>query len=346
MLYLKQSTAVTVKIGPFLDDTDGKTAETGLSLAQADIRLSKNGADIAQKTSATAPTHDELGIYDCALDATDTGTLGRLQLWVAKTGALPVFHEYTVVTANVWDTLCGASKFDVNVAAFSNVDFPALQKTSLETAVANQLNTAVPGSPTANSINERVKAVDDLISAGTLPATVKATDNIDFSALQKTSLSTAQQADFSATQKTSITTAAGSAVATQLNTAVPGSPTTDSINERIKTVDDLVTAGKIAAQVKGTDDIDFSATQKASLNAATPTANALGSQAKLDVKTQVDASVLVTKISKILSNKQAIIGTQLIIYDNDGTTPLLTFNLKNNLGNASAENVFAREPVT
>jgi len=40
MLFLKQSTAVTVKIGPFLDDTDGKTAETGLTIAQADVRLS------------------------------------------------------------------------------------------------------------------------------------------------------------------------------------------------------------------------------------------------------------------------------------------------------------------
>ena len=49
MLYLKADTAVTLKIGPFLDDSDGKTAETGLTIAQADVRLSKNGGDIAQK---------------------------------------------------------------------------------------------------------------------------------------------------------------------------------------------------------------------------------------------------------------------------------------------------------
>ena len=49
MNFLKQSTEVNIKIGPFLDDTDGKTAETGLSLTQADVRLSKNGGANAQK---------------------------------------------------------------------------------------------------------------------------------------------------------------------------------------------------------------------------------------------------------------------------------------------------------
>ena len=47
MIWLKQSTAVTIKFGPFVDDSDGKTAETALSIAQADIRLSKNGGDVA-----------------------------------------------------------------------------------------------------------------------------------------------------------------------------------------------------------------------------------------------------------------------------------------------------------
>jgi len=103
MLYLKQSTAITLKIGPFLDDTDGKTAETSLTIAQTDVRLSKNGGNIAQKTESTSCTHDELGIYGCPIDATDTDTLGRLQLWVHKSGALPVWHEYMVVTANVYD---------------------------------------------------------------------------------------------------------------------------------------------------------------------------------------------------------------------------------------------------
>ena len=43
MRLLKQSTAVTIVIGPFVDDTDGKTAETGLTLSQSDVLLWKEG---------------------------------------------------------------------------------------------------------------------------------------------------------------------------------------------------------------------------------------------------------------------------------------------------------------
>ena len=69
MTIVKQSTAITVKLGPFLDDTDGKTAEAALTLQKADVRLSKNGGDMAAATAdqgaadAGAP-YDELGYYD------------------------------------------------------------------------------------------------------------------------------------------------------------------------------------------------------------------------------------------------------------------------------------------
>ncbi len=121
MQYLKQSTAITLKIGPFLDDNDGKTAETTLTIAQADVRLSKNGGNIAEKTEATSCTHDELGIYGCPLGATDTGTLGRLQLWVHESGALPVWHEYTVVPANVYDSLFSTDKLEVDLKQIGGV---------------------------------------------------------------------------------------------------------------------------------------------------------------------------------------------------------------------------------
>lgn len=117
--WLKQSTAVTEKIGPFLDSTDGNTAETGLTIAQADVRLSKNGGNFAQKTEATSCTHDELGYYGCPLDATDTGTLGRLKLVVHESGALAVWHDYMVVPANVWDALFATDKLQVDAVEIS-----------------------------------------------------------------------------------------------------------------------------------------------------------------------------------------------------------------------------------
>lgn len=106
---IKQSTAITVAIGPFLDDTDGKTAETGLTITQPDIRLSKNGAAFAQKAAAQTLSHMENGYYSLALDATDTNTVGRLTVHVAEAGALPVFHEFQVVEEAVYDSLFAAS---------------------------------------------------------------------------------------------------------------------------------------------------------------------------------------------------------------------------------------------
>ncbi len=120
MQFLKQSTAVTIKLGPFIDDTDGKTAETGLTISQADIRLSKNGGDIAQTNDATGATHDELGYYNVPLDATDTNTLGRLLVAVHESGALPVWKEFMIVTANVYDTLCSTDSLDVNVTSLAD----------------------------------------------------------------------------------------------------------------------------------------------------------------------------------------------------------------------------------
>ena len=120
MNILKQSTAATIKLGPFIDDTDGKTAETGLTIAQADIRLSKNGGEFAQTNNTAGATHDENGYYDIPLNATDTGTLGRLRVAVSKSGALPVWQDFLVVTANVYDTLCSTDSLDVNVTSLAD----------------------------------------------------------------------------------------------------------------------------------------------------------------------------------------------------------------------------------
>ena len=132
--WLKQSTAVTLLIGPFLDETDGKTAETGLTVSQADVRLSKNGGNMAQKHESTACTHDEIGMYTCKLDTTDTNTLGILQVCVHESGALPVFATYMVVPANVWDSMFGADMLKVDV---HSIDDDETAADNLEAACDN-----------------------------------------------------------------------------------------------------------------------------------------------------------------------------------------------------------------
>jgi hypothetical protein len=106
---LKQSTAVNVIIGPFVDSANGDDEETGLTIAQADVRLSKNAGADAQKNDNTTCAHEGDGFYMCELDATDTNTVGQLTLWVHVAGALAVRHDFQIVEEAVYDQLFGAS---------------------------------------------------------------------------------------------------------------------------------------------------------------------------------------------------------------------------------------------
>lgn len=162
VLWLRQSTAVTVMIGPFVDSTDGNTEETG-AIAANEVLLSKNGASWAAKNEGTAPTHNNGGCYTCPLNTTDTGTLGILKVKCHPTGML-YFHEaYMVVTQQVWDSFCASDllQVDVREKGAAALDFTTTEKASINTQVDDALNTAIPGTPTADSVNERVKAIDD-----------------------------------------------------------------------------------------------------------------------------------------------------------------------------------------
>ena len=122
MFIIRQSTAIAVTIGPFVDNTDGFTPEGALVIVQADVRLSKNGGNYAQKNDANACVYNENGWYVCQLDVTDTNTLGRLMLAVFVAGALPAWHEFLVVSANVWDSLFGTDKLQVDTVQLDGED--------------------------------------------------------------------------------------------------------------------------------------------------------------------------------------------------------------------------------
>jgi hypothetical protein len=122
MKFLRQSTAVTPKVGPFLSTTDGATASTALTIAQADCILFLNQGAGAQKNSATSATHDTQGVYGVPFNTTDTGTLGHLKIAINKSGAFPVWDEWVVVPANVYDSLVlGTGVLNTNVFAIGGV---------------------------------------------------------------------------------------------------------------------------------------------------------------------------------------------------------------------------------
>lgn len=89
---LKQSTSFTLRVGPVID-----TAGAVVTSATLTIRLSKNGGAHANRNDATAITHDSNGYYLVTLNATDSNTVGTLQVAVTGTGFVPFDREYTVL---------------------------------------------------------------------------------------------------------------------------------------------------------------------------------------------------------------------------------------------------------
>lgn len=111
MQYLEQGSSVDIMMGPFLDETNGKTPETALTISQADIRLSKNGASFAQSADSGGASHEENGWYSLTLHVTDVNTVGRLIVAIHESGALPVWREFMVVPSNVFDSIIGGTDY-------------------------------------------------------------------------------------------------------------------------------------------------------------------------------------------------------------------------------------------
>lgn len=117
---LRQSTAVVIEFGPFLDKADGLALLSGLvsaiDHATTGIKLSKNGGTLAVRhPTITASTYDAHGCYKVTLDTTDTATLGTLRvIYTDPTTCLPVWQDFMIMTANAWDSTYAAAMLQCN----------------------------------------------------------------------------------------------------------------------------------------------------------------------------------------------------------------------------------------
>jgi len=199
---LKQSTAYTFQLGPFVDSTDGVTPETSLTIAATDVDVSKNGGAFADKSDATAltSTGDSQGYYDCVLDTTDTGTLGKLEVRCYVSGALPVLRVFQVVPAHVYDGL---------IAGTDNLQVDTIQAAG--TAWGS-------GAITAGSIATDAIGSDEISAAAVtkIQAGLATPTNITAGTITTvTNLTNAPtNGDLTATMKSSVTTAATAATPT------------------------------------------------------------------------------------------------------------------------------------
>ncbi|RCS43940.1 hypothetical protein DTL42_18310 [Bremerella cremea] len=103
--YLRQATDDQSRVlGPFLDDSDGKSPRTDLTIGNTEIQLIPNGGVAAAKHSGGA-SHRVNGEYSVTFDEVDTANVGELTVSVIVAGALPVRAKFIVLEEVVYDAL-------------------------------------------------------------------------------------------------------------------------------------------------------------------------------------------------------------------------------------------------
>ncbi len=124
MRYLRTNTAARITVGPFFDKTDGVTPETSITVTSCKLTLMVDTANVPTLILDTAPTAsggsndmvhvtgDDAGFYDLELAAADVNYLGRAMLAVTDAAVhCPVFHEFMILPANVYDSFVLGTTF-------------------------------------------------------------------------------------------------------------------------------------------------------------------------------------------------------------------------------------------
>lgn len=172
------TTSQQVPLGVFVDSTDGDTEETGLTIANTDIKLWKHGEKTLANKNIGGATHMSNGIYYCVLDDKDTNTLGGLEIFVHVSGARVVKVNCIVYPAKVYDSIIGGT---------DNLEVDAVQISGDSTAADNlelQYDTTGLSGDTFPSSQAQVATVDGVVDAilvdtsTTLPADIAALNNI------------------------------------------------------------------------------------------------------------------------------------------------------------------------
>lgn len=169
-MWLRQSTAgQEILLGSFLDSTDGNTAETALTIANTDIKLWKEGAIVEANKNLGGATHIASGRYYAVLDATDSNTLGKLEINVHVAGALAVRREFMVLPAMIYDSIVlGTDDLDVNTIKISDT----AQTANDNGLDINTLLTRIVGTLAAGTHNPATSAqiavLSDWINGGRL----------------------------------------------------------------------------------------------------------------------------------------------------------------------------------
>jgi hypothetical protein len=141
MRFLRQSTASQeILVGPIVVAATG-AADTGATIANTDIKLCKGGGTTESNKNSGGGTHIAGGRYSAVLDATDTDTVGILEVSANIASAIPWNRGYYVLEEAVYDALFAASATGIPalplgaVPSYGIVENGTLQSATSSTAV-------------------------------------------------------------------------------------------------------------------------------------------------------------------------------------------------------------------
>lgn len=186
---LRHSTAgQEIPLGPFVDSTDGDTAETALTIANTDIKLQKNGATAEVNKNSGGATHLAGGRYYAVIDATDSDTLGPMRVSCHMAGALHVWLDCDVLIANVYDSRYSTDKLQVHAVEISN---DLITAASIAADVTTEIQSGLATAAALDVVDTEVAA----IKAKTDQLTFTTANEVDSAAMR---LATQAKADVNA----------------------------------------------------------------------------------------------------------------------------------------------------
>ena len=327
MRFLRTNTAVIVTVGPFYDKTDGVTIETALTITNERITLTADtdaGSaptnildNVTGATSGTANdlnyiTGNDAGMMQLELAAADVNRVGRMFLSITDAANhVPVFHEFMVMPALVYDTFFAAS---------GGATFPAATLASTTNITAGTITTTTTATNVttlngiaANVITAASIAADAItaakIAAGAIDAATFAAD-VDAEILSYI-VDDATRIDASALNTASVTTIPAILVDTAEIGAAGAGLTVLATQASVNTIDDFLDT-EVAAILAAVD------TEVAAILALLD--DARGEPAQGTPPVNPDAMTKLDYLYKAWRNRTTQTATQYSLYGDDATT--------------------------
>jgi hypothetical protein len=332
MQLLKQSVSSVVTIGPVLD-SDGIFVST---MVVTDLSIAKNGSSAALTTETLS--HIANGMYSLTLSATNTNTLGRLDVFVNNTAMAMTNHRYDVLVAATYDavvttgvataaeaaaiqadtndiqtrlpaTLVGG-RIDASVGAMASdvITAAALATDAVTEIVAGVYNALPSGSWTNGSFGDRLLV--GLNNNRTVQVTGSHHIAADIHELQAGAITEGDFADGAISARVIAADAIGSSelaasAITEIQSGLATTTQLTTVETKIDTIDDFVDTEISAIKAK-TDQLSFTVANQVDANALTGGGGGSGSIVVTPVVAQTPVRAVATTITTFKGDRSAI----------------------------------------